>query len=250
MTTTQSFGAYLQCYKNPMATYKCLESFRNHYPTNTIVLLSDNGYDYTNMAKYFNCIYIHSNENVPLCNRDFSTNQYINNVFKIIERFNAAFNLIKEDYVMSLEDDVSINGKITDVFNYDINGFCPNTYNSNMINGLNPKYTHIRHTGLYRWSGHGGCVFHKNNILRYFENTDIILDVLINWQKYHLTEDICHDFLFSLLVNLNGGTIGPYEGHFDCGGWLNLDIKVQHQYKVWYGLPLPQELQYLCNKNT
>ena len=61
---TQEFGAYLQCYKNPYATYKCLESFRTFYPDNTIVLLSDNGYDYTKMAEYFKCIYIHSNENI------------------------------------------------------------------------------------------------------------------------------------------------------------------------------------------
>jgi hypothetical protein len=248
MTTTQQFGAYLQCYKNPMATYKCLESFRNHYPVNTIVLLSDNGYDYTNMAKHFNCIYIHSYENAPFVFDNTDTNERIIHIKRLIKRIIYAFYLIKEDYVIWLEDDVSINGKITDVFKYDINGFCSNTYNSNMINGLNSKY--ILNDGLYRWSGHGGSVFHKNNILRYFENTDIISDVLINWQKYQLTADICHDFLFSLLVNLNGGTIGSYEGHSDCGGWLNQDIKVQHQYKVWYGLPLPQELQYLCNENT
>ena len=61
---TQEFGAYLQCHKNPYATYKCLESFRKFYPDNTVVLLSDNGYDYTEMAKYFRCIYIHSDENI------------------------------------------------------------------------------------------------------------------------------------------------------------------------------------------
>ena len=38
----QSLGAYFQCYKNPYATYKCLESFRKYYPHNTVVLLSNN----------------------------------------------------------------------------------------------------------------------------------------------------------------------------------------------------------------
>jgi len=39
-----SLGAFLQCYKCPMATYKCIESFRKNYSENTLVLLSDNGY--------------------------------------------------------------------------------------------------------------------------------------------------------------------------------------------------------------
>ena len=61
----QTLGAFLQCHKNPYATYKCLESFRKHYPMSTIVLLSDNGCDYTEMAKHFDCIYIHEKEHNP-----------------------------------------------------------------------------------------------------------------------------------------------------------------------------------------
>ena len=36
-------AAIFQCYKNPLATYECLESFRRFYPDSQIVLLSDNG---------------------------------------------------------------------------------------------------------------------------------------------------------------------------------------------------------------
>ena len=73
-----NIGAYLQCYKNPYATFKCLESFRTHYPHGTIVLLSDNGYDYTNMARHFDCIYIHA-ESLPLLTtleEDYFTKSY------------------------------------------------------------------------------------------------------------------------------------------------------------------------------
>lgn len=238
----QSFGAFLQCYKEPMATYKCLESFRNHYPNSTIILLSDNGYNYEYMAKHFNCIYIHSDENVPLCNKDFSNERYIENVNKIIKRFETAFRLIPEDFVMWLEDDVVINNKITDSFRYDINGFCPNRYNNSMIDGLNQTYDFITRGNLYRWSGHGGSVFNKSNLLRYFENKEIINDTLINWKKYNLTDDICHDFFISLLVNLNKGTIGIYNGHNDGYNGLDVTIDIQHQYKVWYKVPMSDEV--------
>jgi len=238
----QAFGAFLQCYKEPMATYKCLESFRNHYPNSTIILLSDNGYNYEYMAKHFNCIYIHSDENVPLCNKDFSNERYIENVNKIIKRFETAFRLIPEDFVMWLEDDVVINNKITDSFRYDINGFCPNRYNNSMIDGLNQTYDFITRGNLYRWSGHGGSVFNKSNLLRYFENKEIINDTLINWKKYNLTDDICHDFFISLLVNLNKGTIGIYNGHNDGYNGLDVTIDIQHQYKVWYKVPMSDEV--------
>ena len=81
---TQEFGAYLQCHKNPYATYKCLESFRKFYPDNTIVLLSDNGYDYTGMSKYFNCIYIHSHENVKFIYDTPNNSGKFENTFKLI----------------------------------------------------------------------------------------------------------------------------------------------------------------------
>lgn len=240
----QSIGAFIQCYKEPFATYKCIESFRIHYPTNTIVIISDNGYNYEKMAKHFNCIYIHSDENVPLCNKDFTNVKYITNVNKIIKRFEIAFQSINEDFVMWLEDDVIINRKITDFFYYDINGFCPNYYNNLMIDGLNQKYDFITRGNIYRWSGHGGSVFNKVNLLKCFENKEIINDVLINWKKYNLTEDICHDFFISLLVNLNKGTIGYYSGHKDSS-ILDITIDIQHQYKVWYNIPIPEELQHL-----
>lgn len=51
------FGIYFQCYKQPYAIYKALESIRMFYKDCTIILLSDNGYDYSEIAKYFNCTY-------------------------------------------------------------------------------------------------------------------------------------------------------------------------------------------------
>ena len=44
------FGVFLQCYKQPFATYNAIRSVREHYPSCTIVILSDNGYDYTELA--------------------------------------------------------------------------------------------------------------------------------------------------------------------------------------------------------
>jgi hypothetical protein len=239
--TYQSFGAFLQCYKNEYATYKCLESFRQFYPHSTIVLLSDNGYNYSEMAKHFNCIYIHEYENISLLHRNLDDGSHITHSYKLIERIKNAFKLITEDYIMWLEDDVSVNGIIKDTFKYDLNGYSPNHI---YIHELQKKYTFLNNT-IYKYNGHGGSIINKEKILNCFDNNDIIEDVLINWKKYNLTKDIFHDYFFSLLITLNKGTVGTYIGHADCIGYKNDNIIVQHQYKCWYNHPMPESLKYL-----
>jgi len=233
-----SLGAYLQCYKNPYATYQCLQSFRTHYPHATIVLLSDNGYDYTEMAKHFGCIYIHAPEQILLTLK--LEDDYITESCKLIERMEKVLPLIPEEYFMWLEDDVSVNGVIHDTFRYDLNGYCPNVFND---------IWKIDMPGIYRWSGHGGSVFHKERLLTYFKNKPIIQDILVNWKTYHLTANVGQDFFWSLIIVLNGGTVGPYEGHADCD-YKNESITVQHQYKVWYGVPIPEELNQLVSQEV
>ena len=244
MNQVQEFGAYLQCYKNPFATFVCLMSFRNFYPTSTIVLLSDNGYDYTEMAKYFQCIYIHSTETLLLTYKDIYGDGKYENSFKLIERVVNAFKICKEEYVMWLEDDVHINNKISDTFKYHVNGFCPNRYLDIQLIELQTKYN-IDLNSEYRFSGHGGSVFHKDFFISSMSNQYITQDILENWENYKFPTDIGQDFLFSSIIILSGGTIGPYNGHYDYFIGINPSIDVQHQYKELYNVPLPEELKHL-----
>jgi len=246
---TQDFGAYLQCYKNPYATYKCLESFRTFYPDNTIVLLSDNGYDYSKMAEYFKCIYIHSNENIAFIYDDPNNFGKFENTFKLIERLIKAFELCKEDYVMWLEDDVSINNKITDIFRYDLNGFCPNFIPEQGILKLQEKYGILDINKKYRFSGHGGSVYKRDFFIKAMKNSEMIHSILENWVYYDFPTTIAQDFLFSVVITLCGGTIGSYRGHYDNHYELDKTIDVQHQYKEYYKIPFPYELQRFVIKN-
>ena len=241
----QPFGVYLQCYKNPMATYKCLESLRKFYPYCSVVLLSDNGYDYTEMANFFHCIYIHDSENLLLTYKDLDSGGHIVNSIKLIKRVYNTFSLCKEEYVMWLEDDVIFNGPIKDIFKFSINGYCPNRINQESNIELKKKYPFIDENKIYRISGHGGSVFHKKTLLKTFENHDITLDVLQNWKNYKFPTDLGQDFLFSVLVTLNEGTVGPYQGHADGYDKIYPSINVQHQYKYWYNKEMPNELKHL-----
>jgi hypothetical protein len=253
--TTPDFGAFFLVYKNPLATYKCLESFRRFYPNNSIVLISDNGYNYTEMAKHFNCIYMHCDEQLWLIYEDIEdiklgiNGKQLQWVNKLLKRLYSGFSQIKEEYFIWLEDDVVINRKVNDKLLCDINGYNPNVYHNSILQQLNKKYPIIDVNKRYTWSGGGGSIFCKKNIMKYMENTNIISDVVINWTNYQLTSNIVCDFLLSLITNVNGGTIGPCNRVAD--GYRNEispHLDVQHQYKRYYGIDLPEELALLVDK--
>jgi hypothetical protein len=250
LNKTPPFGVYLQCHKNSYATYKCLECLRQFYPTSTVVLLSDNGYDFSEMAKFFGCIYIHENENLWLTYKDLDSGSHIENSLKLIHRVKNAFSLCKEDYVMWLEDDVIINNPITGPLLYDINGFCPNRIQDFSNIELKKTYGFIDVNKEYKITGHGGSLFHKQNTITCFENQPIVMDILLNWRKYRFPADIGQDFLFSAIITLNGGRIGPYDGHYDGYNRHTVypGMAVQHQYKRWYGIDLPDDLKYLVKQ--
>ena len=254
---TPQFGAYFQCYKNPFATYKVLESFRKFYPTNSIVLCSDNGYDYTKMAQHFNCIYQHRVKNMWLIYSDCTEiDKGVNGAHivwakEVLQHMQSMFSLVKEDYILWLEDDLSINHMISDTCSNDINGYNPNQYWTNMKMELSKKYAHINPSNKYTWSGGGGSIFNKNTMLHYLKNEEIIDDILINWTNYDLTREIVCDFLLSLIVHLNNGTVGALNGMQDgARDIIDMSLAIQHQYKRYYNVTIPDELAYLVDKSA
>jgi len=249
MSDTPSFGAYFQCHKNPLSTYQCLESFRKVYPTSSIVLVSDNGYDYSKMAGVFGCTYIHCHTNLVYIHRNMNDGSHVEHGLNLMKRIVDALEHIKEDYFMWLEDDVVINKPVEDLFRYDINGYCPHSFNKDTLIEVNKKYSHVDPLHDYRWSGHGGSVIKKSSLLRCFCNTITARNLLENWHTFKLLPDeLPQDYFFSLLLILNKCTIGPYSGHADgINNELDESIHVQHQYKRYYGVQLPPEHAHLVD---
>lgn len=227
-----------------------------YYPDSTVVMLSDNGYDYTEMANYFNCIYIHSPSNVPLIYNSIEEIDKMENgahvlwANQLIDRLHMCFSKIKEDYVVWLEDDVLMNRVMAGPFSCDINGFNPNCFWKSMCDALSKIYKHIQPDGVYTWSGGGGSIYNKSAMLSYFEKRDTLNDIIIHWRSYQLTSNIAFDFLLSLLTHIHGGTVGLYRGTGDgLRDTIDYSLENQHQYKHYYGVPMPVELSHLVSTN-
>jgi len=248
-------GVYFQCYKQPYATYMALKSFRKYYPTNTIVLVSDNGYDYTNMAEYFSCKYIHRTINTHLIYENIEEidkgkeGAHVVWAKRLCDNLADAFTMIKEDYILWMEDDVIVNGQLQESLLYSLNGYNPNNFWKIALEALHETYSHIDPSIPYTWTGGGGSVFHKSHIISYLQDKDCINDLVSNWRTYHLTSNIVCDFFLSLLIHCKNGTIGRLM--CTCDGPRNTPIPsiiFQHQYKRWYGVPLPDDLVHLVTE--
>jgi len=236
MTT---LGAFFQCHKNPYATYESLRTFRQFYPTEPILLLSDNGYDYTEMARHFNCTYLHETTgcrlSLPIRDGYQST----------VERLRKVFSMISTEYFMLLEDDVHVFARYSEQFRGDINGNCINTLRSSVLNNI--PFSVVKNEDKY-YSGHGGSVYKKEAILRLLDNKDQVNWLLDHWEKVGLGPGVDVDIFLSLLVVVNGGRIHHLSEHKDLLTNRVTDtvgIAALHQVKYFYGKDLPDNIKYL-----
>ena len=108
------FGAIFPCYTNKKATEFVLENFRKHFPDNPILLISDGGSDFTDLAEKYSCQYqwrdnIFGNESNGY-NRDYFDAA---RTLEWYDRHKTACDIFQTKYMMLLEDDVFVQRSFT-----------------------------------------------------------------------------------------------------------------------------------------
>jgi hypothetical protein len=225
------------CYKQPYATYKTLQSFKEFYPSGMVYLISDNGYDYSKMAEYFGYKYLHLNENINLgYNKDyktFSNERKINDLIKYIKVWENVFQELKSKYIIKLEDDVKIVGKIEfELISGTIFGPLINKFPTHVLNDIDNM---SKDKNEY-YSGHGGCIYNRLLFLECLRNEPIVNKLIEKYLSYNLNSNIIvDDQFFSLLVLLNKQQICNNLFQFESGIKHNINqIKTYHQFKNYY----------------
>jgi hypothetical protein len=234
-----ALGAYFQCHKNPYATYETLRTFREFYPTEAILLLSDNGYDYSEMARHFNCTYVHETTSGRL------TQKVVDDYRPTVERLLKALSMISSEYFVLLEDDVHVFAKYSEQFKGDINGNCINKIRASVLNNI--PFSVNKNENKY-YTGHGGSVYKKETIVRLLENKYQVNWLLDHWKEVGLGSVVDVDIFLSLLIIVNGGKIHHLSEHKDLLTNHITDttgVAFLHQVKRFYGKKLPDNLLFL-----
>jgi hypothetical protein len=242
-----TIGAFYQCFKQPKALINVLRCFRKVYPDSTVVLVSNNGDNMENIAKFFNCNYVHSLESNSKHSVYFEDGE---GVKLYVKRIYEAAQKIKEDYILLLADDVHVWKPITNL-KYDLNGGegywrgrlkrkLANLFRKNKI--TYSKYDDMRAYG-------DGFIMRKKFILDHFNDIDAPLKEFMPSIKAKYGGLLPSDVCINTLTVYFGGSVGPYCGWYEKTRlfyWprkLLGTIQVSHQEKFFYNKPLDKEEQ-------
>lgn len=238
-------AGYLVCYQNPYATYMCLQRFRSCYPQTTLVLASDKGYDYRNMAAHFGAIYLHETDTLNRSATSFPVERRKEIIRSMLRRHARAVGYVKEPYLMWLEDDVRVNSPVTAQLHADMNGYNPNCLPLE-TKKLFTKTFHLSDRGTFTRTGHGGTIWKTPFLREGLADTDLHERLLSFYER--TTLEWCMDTFLSLLTYARQGSLSSYVGHDDGRDTVNPLLTVQHQFKNYYNQPLPAELQHLVSE--
>lgn len=99
-----NLGFMFQVFNNPASTIAVLKSVRKFYPDNLIIVISDNGYNFTDICRQYHCEYIHSTTatGAYFINGLASMKSYVDRQLYVCSILQAS----GCDYVLRLEDDV------------------------------------------------------------------------------------------------------------------------------------------------
>ena len=110
-----TLGVFHQVYTRPKATEEAIKSFRQFHPDNPYVLICDGGKSFHRIAKKYNCLYVHQEDNLGYRDHTHESGIYGMTKVEVLEwlrRFRLACTLCNTDHILMMEDDILIRNEI------------------------------------------------------------------------------------------------------------------------------------------
>ncbi|MFZ2150103.1 MAG: hypothetical protein WAV15_03010 [Minisyncoccia bacterium] len=247
-----SVCAFYQCFNQPKCVIATIKSFREFYPNSSVYLFSNKGLDMSHIASHFNCKYEY------LYSGNDSGFWFLSKeeVLSWVKRLLFVAQNSTEDFVMILEDDARMYGKIKKL-KFDFNGIKPceqlrekitaflKLQNKSIPNYINNIY----------YGGCGGTLINRNFIVNNFSNQEKLssaLDAVLPYAQEHFGT-LPADALITMLVLYFGGTIGPYAGFAEVGssGFMGfIDNFVEMSHWKYYFSPFLGRIEVVHNDKS
>ncbi|MDE2021759.1 MAG: hypothetical protein KGI71_02445 [Patescibacteria group bacterium] len=223
------FSVYFQCYKNKRATFAALQSFRQFYPNVPVLLLSDNGDDFSALARHFKCEYYHDSQNIGYwpCT----------DMYRWFTRLARACELFKTEWVLILEDDVRTRDRISKYPHAHLAGQGGGR-GTRVTKQLSPaaqafvkkSYPDAEFSGI---SGCGGSIFHRASFMNCFAN--LKPGDINTWGALDSGALGATDIALTFLFLVNGYVVRRWLdlSHDSIGNW-GPAAAFDHQFKRYY----------------
>ena len=192
-----SIGFYALCSFQHNAWDFVFENIRKYYPNEPIVLINDgfDQYDYSDMAKKYNCIYVKKDRRLCL---QFYT---MDDIHEFLNRTKEACDLIRSEWMIQLHPDVICQGKISYYPTSDIcgvgagsnNGKSNNNWDKNdecqtIANYIRRFYPNLELNG---WGWCGGSIMKISSFYEVYNNIYINKKISLEDLKNNV-----HNFIF------------------------------------------------------
>lgn len=159
----QVLGALYPVFGNPASVARVVATFRRHYPTSPIVLVSDGGLDFAPLCiRVGHCTW---RQHRHLFDRNATYARSSHEAIEMVSRYLSAFRDLASagaTHALLLEDDVRVLRPFTQRFDAAISGFIPRY----LLSFYPPTTTELRRAGWTRaaadaqpYGGFGGCVY-------------------------------------------------------------------------------------------
>ena len=217
-----------------------LQSIRHFYPKKQIVLINDGfeQFDYTDMAKKYNCIHVKKEHQICLHWYDMKW------AYEYLDRVKEACELVKTEWIIHLHPDVICCDKISKYPNAHLAGVSAGSFTGISNNPLPEKISKLilKHHPNAELNGYGWCGGSIMHVPTFMKVYDAVV-IQKKWDLYKLAEEyeIKHfeheDLLFSILFSLEGYTYRVWldnaEIQHNLGGLTDAGAFL-HGYKEHY----------------
>lgn len=236
---TDTISGWVQVYRHKRAVFEGLRSFRTHYKTEPITVVSDDGDDFTEICEAFNAKYVHEHVRTVVGPPEQRTlnRMTLDGIHIFFRRVYDHCVSTDTDWVVILGPDVRTIRRIREFPKTPIAGARRNPFSPELTDHL------IRNFGYkdYVYGAAGGSIFSRRAFIEAYEGNRNIGDYVKYDDRVALYDDLALGLLF-------------FINNFDYSVWDDVseilhesypvirDSAFDHGYKYWYDKDFDESL--------
>lgn len=234
-------GVLVTCFNEVRAVDNSIANFRAHYPESPIYLVTEGNSDYLYMLDKFGNISINYDKDTMFFHKEVSGENYREFRYQQLIKFGAeeflkrvveAIGFCKTDYLLLMDPDTLVRGKLTIPKNAKILG---SRINCCFPDGIKKILANVEGAKIIeRWGVTPG-IFHCDTFMRAYKKL-LQLNILEKFVQEHYAI-FAHDVILPLIFALIGEEEMFNPDIVECNrnpNWESTGKPLVHQYKVYY----------------